>query len=44
MIPITESSTSWLIIPPDNPDLGGVFDIKSGAAGNALDGTQYKDW
>lgn len=42
--PITESSTSWLIIAPDNIENGAVFDIKSGAPGNALDGTEYKDW
>ena len=42
--PITESATTWLIIPPDTPEKGGVFDIKSGAPGKALDGTEYKDW
>jgi general secretion pathway protein G len=42
--PITESSTSWLIIAPDNIEKGAVFDIKSGAPGNALDGSEYKDW
>ena len=42
--PITESTTSWLIIPPDVPEKGTVFDIKSGAPGKALDGSEYKDW
>lgn len=42
--PITESSASWLIIAPDNIEKGAVFDIKSGAPGNALDGSEYKDW
>ncbi len=42
--PITGDSTSWVIVPPDNPEKGGVFDIKSGAPGAALDGTEYKDW
>lgn len=42
--PITENSTSWLIIAPDSVEKGGVFDIKSGAPGQALDGTEYKDW
>lgn len=42
--PITESTTSWLIISPDVPEKGTVFDIKSGAPGKALDGSEYKDW
>lgn len=42
--PITESYTSWLIIAPTATDKGSVFDIKSGAPGQALDGTAYKDW
>ena len=42
--PITESTTTWLIISPDVPEKGIVFDIKSGAPGKALDGSDYKDW
>jgi general secretion pathway protein G len=42
--PITESSTTWLIIAPDTADKGAVYDIKSGAQGIALDKSEYKDW
>jgi general secretion pathway protein G len=42
--PITESSTTWLILAPEGSDKGAVYDIKSGAPGTALDGTEYKDW
>ena len=42
--PITESSTTWIIVPPDNPEKGGVFDIHSGAEGNSSDGTPYREW
>lgn len=42
--PISGNSTDWLIIPPDSPEKGGVFDIRSGAPGNARDGSAYKDW
>lgn len=42
--PITESTTTWLIIATDTPEKGAVFDIKSGAPGQGLDGTEYKDW
>jgi general secretion pathway protein G len=41
--PITESSTTWTIVPPDQPEKGGVYDIHSGAEGNASDGVPYKD-
>lgn len=42
--PIVESNTAWLIIAPDSPEKGGVFDIKSGATGTSLNGNEYKDW
>ncbi len=42
--PVTESSATWLIVAPDVAEKGGVFDIRSGAAGKARDGTDYKDW
>jgi general secretion pathway protein G len=42
--PISGDSTTWLIVPPDVPEKGGVFDIRSGAPGNARDGSAYKDW
>jgi len=41
---ITDSNTTWIIVPPDVPEKGSVFDIKSGATGNARDGTEYKEW
>lgn len=42
--PFTGDTTSWLIVPPDSAEKGGVFDIRSGAPGNARDGSAYKDW
>lgn len=42
--PIAESNSAWLIVAPDNIEKGSVYDIKSGAPGVALDGTEYKDW
>lgn len=41
--PITESTDSWQIVAP--PDDGtGVYDLRSGAEGAALDGSAYADW
>jgi general secretion pathway protein G len=42
--PITDSSTTWVIVPPEQPELGGVYDVKSGAEGKARDGSAYLDW
>jgi general secretion pathway protein G len=42
--PITESTTSWLTVPPAEADKGNVFDVKSGATGTAIDGTSYAEW
>jgi len=44
MDPIAESSTSWIIQAPEDPNKGGVFNIKSGAPGNAKNGVAYSDW
>ena len=42
--PITESSATWLIVQPDDPRRGGVYDVRSGAPGRARDGTEYLQW
>lgn len=42
--PITQSNTTWQLIPPDGSQKGAVFDVKSGAPGTASDGTAYADW
>lgn len=42
--PITESNTTWQIVPPQEGEKGGVYDVKSGAQGTARDGSNYADW
>lgn len=43
--PITESTTTWKVSPPiDTDEKGAVYDVKSGAEGNGLDGKPYADW
>jgi general secretion pathway protein G len=42
--PITESIATWQIIPPTDPKKTGVSDVKSGAPGKALDGSNFQDW
>jgi general secretion pathway protein G len=47
--PITKSADTWQTVPaepdPGNPSSEpGVYDVKSGATGTALDGSSYADW
>jgi len=44
MDPITESAATWVVVPPDDPKKGAVYDLKSGAQGKASDGTLYSEW
>jgi general secretion pathway protein G len=47
--PITKSESSWQTIPSE-PDASnpltqpGVYNVKSGSDGTALDGTKYSEW
>jgi general secretion pathway protein G len=47
--PITKSKDTWQTVPaepdPNNPSAEpGIYDVKSGAPGAALDGSNYADW
>jgi general secretion pathway protein G len=42
--PITESAVTWVPVAPQDPQKTGVFDVKSGAQGKAIDGTEFSTW
>ena len=47
--PITQSADTWQTVPaepdPGNPSSEpGIYDVKSGASGTALDGSSYADF
>lgn len=42
--PVTESNSSWKIVPPADAGKGAVFDVRSGASGRARDGTPFAAW
>jgi len=42
--PITGSDTTWVVVPPEDPGKGQIYDIKSGADKRAYDGSTYADW
>lgn len=42
--PMTDSSATWQAVPPADPELGSVYNVKSGASGTSTAGTSYSDW
>jgi len=42
--PITESTDTWELIPPEPPLEGEVYDIKSGSPDTAKDGSNFNEW
>ena len=47
--PMTRTADTWLTVPaepdPGNPSAEpGIYDVKSGAQGQGLDGSNYADW
>ncbi len=47
--PVTRSTETWTTVPaepdPSRPTTDtGIYDVKSGSDGTALDGSRYSDW
>ncbi len=43
--PLTESGQTWTVLPsPDEAAKGKVYDLKSGASGNAADGRAFTEF
>lgn len=43
--PVTESAVTWIVTPPTDPNVrGSVYNIHSGAEGEASDGSMYVQW
>lgn len=41
--PITDSTDTWIIVPPKSNARGKVFDIKSSASGQTADGKPFQE-
>jgi general secretion pathway protein G len=41
--PITESIQTWVIVPPEDPTKGKIYNIRSGAPGTARNGRRYAE-
>jgi general secretion pathway protein G len=42
--PVTESDTTWVVIPVPGLETAGVFDVRSGAQGKSTDGSEFSAW
>jgi general secretion pathway protein G len=42
--PIAQANDLWIVVPPIDGLPGSVYDIKSGAQGQASDGSNFADW
>lgn len=42
--PFTQSANSWVVVPAEDPSMGVVADVHSGAPNKGRDGTWLKDW
>lgn len=42
--PMTDRADTWVIIRPEEPLKGEVFDVKSASEGVAKDGTSFNSW
>jgi general secretion pathway protein G len=42
--PITESTSTWILVPPEDVSKGAIYSIRSGAPGNSRSGKPYSEW
>lgn len=42
--PITDRADTWIAVPAEKVENGKLFDVRSGATGNARDGSDYGTW
>ena len=42
--PVLESDAGWVVVPPEDPGRGNVYDLHSGAEGKGRNGKPYAEW
>ena len=42
--PFTRSTDTWIVVPPQDREKGGVYDVHSAAPGVGTDGKPYAQW
>jgi general secretion pathway protein G len=41
--PVTDSTMTWIVVPPDDGSKGNVYDVRSGASGTIKGRTPYSE-
>ncbi len=42
--PFTDSTQTWVVLPPEGKEEGSVYDVHSGSDRVGLDGVPYNEW
>ena len=42
--PLTDRADTWLVVEPPGGEVGGVYDVRSGAPGKSREGVPYAEW
>ena len=42
--PVTDSATTWIVVPPADASTGKIFDVRSGAPGAGRNGVPFAQW
>ena len=42
--PVTDSTATWILVPPEDSSKGAIYSIRSGAPGNGRNGKPYSEW
>ncbi len=42
--PFTRSASTWILVPPEEEEEGGVYDVYSGSDLIGLNGVPYNEW
>jgi len=42
--PLTDSATTWVVLAPPPGAGSGVYEVRSGANGQSIDGEPYENW
>jgi general secretion pathway protein G len=42
--PVVQSANAWVVVAPEDPKTGAVYDVRSSAHGTGRDGKPYEQW
>jgi general secretion pathway protein G len=42
--PVADTDAGWVVVPPEDPSRGNVYDLHSSAEGKGRNGKPYSEW